>query len=156
MGTSRMKRAEVALRRTQAIEMRARGESWDSIASALGYADRGTACKDVSRALAERLKDQGQAADELREIELEKLDRMERAVVAVLEREHVVVQGGKVVVDPDSGRLRDDGPVLDAVRTLLRIGERRARLLGLDSPVKVDGTTTVRYEITGVDMEALR
>lgn len=172
MTTPVAQRAQVAARRTQAVEMRTKGETWESIANTLGYASRGAAATDVKRALEERLAEQRLAADELREIELEKLDVLERAVVAVLEREHVVVSGGRVVytgldggdvdlVDADGGPVRvaplkDDGPTLAAVDRYLRIQERRARLLGLDSPVRVDGTATVRYVIEGVEMGALQ
>jgi hypothetical protein len=37
----------------------------------------------------------------------------------------------------------DDGPILKAIETLLRVAERRARLLGLDVPVKAN--VTIRH-----------
>jgi hypothetical protein len=72
---------------------------------------------------------------------------MYRSVMGVLEREHVTVSHGKIVVtpDPDTGEERpliDDAPILNAVDRLLRIQERRARLLGLDAPVKRDISLT--------------
>jgi hypothetical protein len=57
--------------------------------------------------------------------------------VAVLGRTHYYVQGGKVVIY-DGAPLRDDGPTLAAIGQLVRLGESRRRLLGLDAPAKVD------------------
>lgn len=67
---------------------------------------------------------------------------MYAAAMEVLEREHVTVSNGRVVSLDDGTPLPDDGPVLQAIDRLLRIQERRARLLGLDAPVKRDLTLT--------------
>jgi len=156
MPVSRARRAQIAERRARAIALRAEGRTWDQICAELGYSSRAVACKDVSRALEERLKEQADQADHLRAVELERLDTLEREVWTVLRRRHVTVSGGKLVADEDGIPLQDDGPTLAAVDRLVRIAERRARLLGLDSPVKVDQTGTVRYVIDNVDLEALR
>lgn len=159
-GTPTAKRAAVALRRTEAIAMRNNGHTWDEIAEALGYSDAGAACKDVTRALDAYLAQQSAAVEELRARELAELDAIRDKVVEVMNSRHLVVQGGKVVrdsVDGEAGEpLEDTGPVLAAVDRLIRIGERRAKLLGLDAPVKVDAGMQVSYNIVGVDMAALR
>jgi hypothetical protein len=58
----------------------------------------------------------------------------------------------------DGAPLLDDAPVLAAVDRLLKVQERRAKLLGLDVPVKrqveVDGG--LRYEVVGVDLDQLK
>jgi hypothetical protein len=51
--------------------------------------------------------------------------------------------------------LEDDAPVLAAVDRLLRIQERRAKLLGLDAPVRADVGGKLSYEIVGVDLGQL-
>jgi cell division septal protein FtsQ len=76
-----------------------------------------------------------EAGDELRALELARLDRLEIAANEVLEREHVTVSNGRIVVLGESP-LPDDAPVLAAIDRLLKIQERRARLLGLDAPTK--------------------
>lgn len=159
-GTPTAKRAQVAERRARAIAMRAEGQTWQTVTDVLGYKNPREACQDVARALEARLKDQALAADQLREVELERLEAMEREVWAVLRRRHVTVSGGKIVYDEpvdgeDPQPLVDDGPVLAAVDRLNRISERRAKLLGLDSPVKVEQGGQVRYEIVGVDLDKL-
>ena len=52
----------------------------------------------------------------------------------------------------------DDGPTLMAIKTILQIEERRAKLFGLDTPVKqlVGGEVEVAYHFEGVDLEGLR
>ncbi len=54
--------------------------------------------------------------------------------------------------------LTDDGPALDAIRTLLRIAERRSKLLGLDAPVKVEAEGEVHVVVRGegVNVEDMR
>lgn len=159
-GTPLAKRAEVALRRSQAIEMRNNNATWEEVAEALDYASPGAAHTDVQRALKAYVDMQGLAAEELRARELADLDALKDKAREVMNRRHVVVQNGKVVrewVDGEPGEaLEDSGPVLAAMDRLLKISERRARLLGLDAPVKVEGGVTVNYNIVGINMEALR
>jgi DNA-binding NarL/FixJ family response regulator len=49
--------------------------------------------------------------------------------------------------------LKQDDPVaLAAIAAILRIEERRAKLLGLDMPTRVEATIeAIRYEVVGVD-----
>jgi len=120
MPTPKAKRAEVAERRQKAIALRLAGMDWQTIAGRLGYADRGSACKDVARALEANLAEQSQAADTLREVESLRLDRLQAAAWPA------AVKGD-----------------LKAIETVLKVIDRRARLHGLDHPV--------RTEITGAD-----
>jgi hypothetical protein len=85
--------------------------------------------------------------DEAIKIELDGLDMMTRAVIEVLEGQHYVVSDGRIVYvgekgDPDRRELLDDGPVLQAVDRLLKISDRRAKLLGLDAPKRVEVSDT--------------
>lgn len=162
-------RAEHAGKVLRAIELRARGRTWEQIATEVGYRSRGAAATAVRRELDKRIKDVDLAAEQHRAIELEKLDAQERAAWGVLEREHVHISAGKIVRlgEPDideqgqafiaEGRgepVKDDAPVLQAIDRLLKIGERRARLLGLDQPVLVQGDL-VHHIVEGVDLGAL-
>lgn len=75
---------------------------------------------------------------------LRELEDLAVAAYDVMERSHVVVNARGVVsmtlVDADGRRhdvpVPDDHPVLAAVARLLRIQERRAKLLGTDAPSK--------------------
>lgn len=93
----------------------------------------------------------------------ELLDELERRARAVADRDHVAVSQGRVVrvgepyIDAETGRAKIDegrgGPVLDdmpklaAVDRLLKIAERRAKLRGMDTPVRQEFAvdTTVKH-----------
>lgn len=75
--------------------------------------------------------------------ELLKLDALEVASWAVLEANHVAVSDGRVVKD-NGAAITDHKPVLAAVNSLLRIAERRAKLLGLDTPARTEVTVITR------------
>jgi hypothetical protein len=153
----------------KALALRSRGYTYPQIAAELGFAEKSAARRAVERGLTETLQE---PAAELRILELQRLDAMEAAVWAVMDRKHLVVSGGKVVtriveyaragdgnilLDED-GRpmaaaveeLEDAAPVLAAVDRLLRIQQRRAALLGLDAEQKVSVSGGVTYEIIGV------
>ena len=121
-----------AERDAEAARLRARGYSYQQIADELGWSSKGDAHHAVKRVLADTVKEAG---DEVRALELARLDGLHRAAMDVLEREHVTVSNGRVVALNETP-LPDDGPVLAAIDRLLKIQERRARLLGLDAPTK--------------------
>ena len=124
---------DTAERDAEAARLRTRGYSYQQIADELGWVSRGDAYRAVQRVLADTVKEAG---DEVRAIELARLDGLHVAAMDVLERKHVTVSNGRVVSLDGSGPLPDDGPVLAAIDRLLKIQERRARLLGLDAPTK--------------------
>lgn len=166
MGTPKATRAAVAARRARAIQLRMDGHGWQEIADTLGYSTRGAAHTDVRRALEANLKQLALATEQLREVELLRLDEMQREVVAVLRAEHPLVSAGEVVYDRDrdeagepipgtGSRLTDAGPKLAAIDRLLRIGQQRARLLGLEAPQLLETGGVVRYVIEGVDLTKL-
>jgi hypothetical protein len=156
----------------EAAALRARSWTYRQIGEALGMSTS-TAYDAVQRALADTL---AEPAAAVRALELEKLDALERAVLVVLEREHVTVSQGRVVrrrtdeieqvngedkVDDDGNPvyvwedILDDSPVLAAVDRLLKVADRRAKLLGLDAATKLDVSGGVKYEIVGVPADQL-
>lgn len=144
----------VAERRSEAIKMRRDGVRYEDIAAALGYNSRGAAVQDVQRALATMV---SEPAEELRALELQRLDAMWQAALEVLVREHITVSNGKVVT-LNGEPIKDDGPVLNAIDRLLRIQERRAKLLGLDAPAKHEVVTldAIESEIRKLNDELAR
>lgn len=94
-------------RQRQALELRKRGMSYSDIAAAIGYKSPSGAHQAVAHALKKTLREE---ADGLREMEAERLDALLNAVW------DKAMRGNK-----------------DAVDRVLRIMERRARLLGLDA-----------------------
>lgn len=115
MANSKAIRAYTAQRRTKAIALRMAGADWDTIADRLDYSSRAHACKDLTRALAANLAEMGRSVEELREVELMRLDRLQAALWAA-------AVGGDV----------------RAVDSVLRIVDRRCKLLGLDAPLRAE------------------
>jgi len=100
-------------RKLSALELRLSGETFNSIAEKLGYASMSGAYKAVQAALKKTLQ---QPADEVRKMEVERLDVL---LSAMWPHRH----------KPE---------YLDRI---LRVMERRAKLLGLDAAIKQDITT---------------
>lgn len=122
---------EVTDKERQALELRKAGASFDAIARQLGYADKSGAYRAVTRALDGVL---NEAAEELRALDAERLDRLLLAVW--------------------QPALGGDHKAMDRA---LRILEQRARLLGLNAPTQVAlKGHVISYEIPGVDLDMLR
>ena len=105
-------------KRVRCVELAAQGLSYDEIAQVVGYSGRGSAYKAVSAALRAR---QAEAVDELRVIELERLDALQRSCW------DAALEGDIASVD-----------------RVLKVIAARVRLLGLDQntdkPVLGGGT----------------
>ena len=134
---------------TYAVIGRLLGEQY----SGKGFTDR-YAHKLVKEAIKSVYKDD---VEDLIRLEIERLDSMYADAVTVLRNQHVVISSGAVVhqyVKGEDGRyvmdavtgmplsvpLLDDGPRLAAIDRLLKIQERRSKLLGLDKPTKIAPT----------------
>jgi hypothetical protein len=139
MPASRAQRAKTAQRRTEAIKLRLAGVDFDTIAARLGYASRGAACTDINRALEQAVAEQTASADVLRHEELQRLDRLQAGL-------WTAAAGGDT----------------KAVDSVLRIIDRRCKLLGLDAPQRHEVITmdAVEAEIkrltAEMDTEELR
>lgn len=110
-------RAEARTRESKALDLRLLGYSHDRIARELGYAHRSAAKKAIDRALAGIPRE---AAKQLRDIELERLDLAQRSLA------DGIVRGN-----------------LGAIDRLLRIMDHRAKLLGLYEPQADSGIAEV-------------
>lgn len=137
-------------RDAEAARLRARGWTWQAISDELGYGDRSNVRRSLARLRAEILTP---ALDEMRDAEDAKLDDLERACLAVLDARHLRFHDGEALTH-EGEPVVDDSAVLQATGQLIRIAERRAKLWGLDAPVKTDigGAVHVKYTVDGVDM----
>jgi hypothetical protein len=115
---SRDKQEAVAARRARALQMRAAGVTYQAIADELGYRGKGAAHQDITRALAARKEMLDTQATLFVTLEMERLDLLEQAVQSVLRQ---------------ASREAERSLMLRAADRLLRIAERRAKLLGLDA-----------------------
>lgn len=144
--------------REQAYELRLRGRTLRQIA-----ADMGCSTAKVQDLLREEIKERlDPLKDQYLQYELDRLDAMQQAVIAVLEQPWTVVtvsyETGEVDDDgkPEWGLRKiaivDDRKILGAVDRLVRISESRRKLVGLDAPVKVQADVQVT-ETTQEDLE---
>lgn len=94
--------------------------------------------------------------DEVRQMELDRLDRLQQVALHVMNADHPLVSDGRVVrIEQEDGTkvpLQDHAPVLAAMDRFLKIQDRRAKYLGLDAPQRVDATVT---ETTQQDLELI-
>lgn len=149
-----MRSIETAMRDMEIAEMRSRSMTFPAIAAKLGISVS-TAYEATQRAFAMIPTED---AKEARRLELEKLNRIEAHLLGVMERAHVKVDHGKIIRDDENGeRLLDDGPGVTAAGSLLRVQERRSRLMGLDAPtrstVQVITEDLVDEEISRLEMQ---
>ena len=114
----------------QVVELKRAGATYDDCARIVGYATPQGAYLAFQRALKRTLVAAG--TEELREIELDRLDRLQRGVWAA-------AASGDV----------------QAINTVLRIMDRRARYLGLDAPL-VAHLTVEQVDNSSVDAEVQR
>lgn len=115
-------KARLEQRRRQAIEMALAGASYETIARELGWKTRSAAYKAVMKMLHEVAPDPAQI-EAARGAELQRLDRLQQA--------HWM------------NALRGDARATDIV---LKISDRRSRLLGLDQPVQVEGVISHKID----------
>lgn len=108
---------ELVDKEIKVLELRRAGLTWQRIAEQVGYADHTGAYSAYKRAIK---RTQQQPADELREAEIDRLDRLQLAI-------------WPKAMNGDN----------TSITTILRIMERRAKLLGLDMPVKIAQDVTV-------------
>lgn len=117
-------------REIEAINYRRMGMTYSDIAKTLGYADHVGALRAVKRGMRKALQE---PADELRELEAARLDRAQE----------------KIWPKVEEGDVR-------AITALLRIMERRAKLLGLDAPLKIQQDIAVFDGMSDLDREVQR
>lgn len=129
MAARRGTRPETDQKRQQIVELRRSGLSWREIGNVIGLDPKGVR-QHYLTAISTALQDAG--AEELRAEEGDRLDRLQRAAWAKA--------------------LAGDLP---AIHTVLRIMERRAKLFGLDAPVKV-AATVEHLDVASIDQEVAR
>lgn len=138
---------------SRALDLRRRGLHYAQIAAEMGYRSPSSAHDAVQRALADTARE---AAEEVRQVEAQRLDDLTATLTRIMLTRHLVVSQGTVAVHPQTGEpLTDDDPVIRAVLGLVRVSERRAKLLGLDAPTRHEVITmdAVEAEIRKLEAE---
>ena len=118
--------AEAMLKRGEALKLRREGKTYQQIADLIGYSGKSMAYREVQAALHETIREAG---PEVRELEVQRLDLLvEKLLPYAL----------------GSAEEQEGVPSLHTVDRLLKVMERRAKLLGLDAPVRQDITVAER------------
>ena len=120
---------EVLAKEAEVVKLRRGGLTWDMIAERVGYNSPASAHAAYQRASVRIVQDDIEA---IRKIETERLDMAQSAIW------NKVLQGE-----------------ISAVQALIRIQERRAKLLGLDQPFKQQIEVT-SYDGNSIDAEVAR
>jgi DNA-binding CsgD family transcriptional regulator len=157
-----------AERRAEVLRLRLDGLSLQAIGDRMGI--RADSVHDIiTRALRAMTQDPSQ---ELLTLELARLESLYaeamsavRAFTPVLHNGKIVQipvidSNGQTVKDPDSGQLltcvaQDRQPVLAGIACAIRISERRAKLLGLDAPIRAQTNLTVSSDEPERDLSKL-
>lgn len=147
MPASKAQQAQVAERRTRAIQLRMAGLTCQAVADQLGYGTASAASQDINRALAQRLKQEDEQVALMAALSSERLDAMTRTAWAEMRRRHTLVSNGRVMKDEDGAPLPDPDQNLRAIDRLLRIEDRRSKLFGMDAALKVEVSDHVDSEI---------
>lgn len=144
----------VAERRADLVKYRIAGRPYEEFYRQLGYASINAATKDFHRVFEESVAELHASREVYREIELarldaelHRLDRLYRKVEQILDEQHITISNGRVIL-LDGATVPDPGPILQAADRLIRIedarrrnGERRAKLLGLEAPQRLEVLT---------------
>jgi len=115
-----------------AAKMRRDGHSYKDIADKLGWNNPAGAHYAVQRAMKAIPKE---PTRELIDMELARLNSMYVICTNILEAEHMVVSNGRLIFLGDTP-LTDYGPILATLDRMLKIQERRAKIIGYDAPTK--------------------
>lgn len=89
-----------------------------------------------------------------RQRETDRLDMLEEETLKLLNKTYLVVDKGSVVYYHRKP-LEDPAPKFKAIDTLLKIAERRAKLHGIDSPVRAEVTHNTGVEIQVTELQQL-
>ena len=135
----------------EAASMRSKAMTYQSIGDHFGIT-RQAAFQMVQRAIADIPKE---GAEEVVRLEVEKLDFIERKLYEIMTKEHVAFGASGKVVTLDGVPIEDDSPVMKALDGLLKVADRRAKLLGLNAPTKHEVITldSVQMEIRRIEAE---
>lgn len=134
---------EAAERRVKALELRKAGLPYRVIAEECGVSEQ-QAWRDVKKGLANLAKMEQQAATEVRQLELERIDTL----LSVL---WTRARGRRITHDDKT--VEEIAPDMAALDRVMRLMERRAKLLGLDlqREEQVDHEVTIRVVYGGTE-----
>ncbi len=137
----------------EALRLRTTGWSLEAIADYMGWTTTNAVAQALRRAVSMMARFAG---NEQRLLELQKLDEAEAEIWKVLKMVHwSYTTRGDLVYGPDGEPLKDGRIVLEAIDRLMKVAERRAKLMGLDAPMRAEVLTidSIDAEISRIEAE---
>ncbi len=155
-------------RRAEMLELRISGLTLEQIGERMGVG-KGTVSRVISNALTTQARE---PSEELLTLELGRCDVLLNEAMQTVKAFHPLVSAGRVVSapllnntgqsvrNPDTDEvmtqvLEDKAPKLAAIATAVRVMERRAKLLGLDAPSRLQQDLNVTSEAQAQDLSRL-
>lgn len=135
-------RLRVTQRQQQAVTLRLSGLSYIQIGNEMDI-DPHVAWDHVNKAYESHAKHLGESVEQVRELELGKLDKIDAVLWGLLEDdggELLTVETGMTVAGPTNRVIRKRPGVGGVVDRLLAVAQRRAALMGLDAAAKYEHT----------------
>lgn len=171
--------AKPSERGEEAARLAAIGWTYQQIADELGYSGKGAAYKAAQRALVDEADKRRPPHDMLRLRENSRLDMLIKKAMEVMNSRHYATNNQGIIYAPTSSSdfLRDEGtgaimrdengnpmvtelvplldsaPTLDAIKTVLKVMERFAKMNGLDAPSKRQVITLDGIEAAIAELE---
>lgn len=125
-------RIERDLRRREATKLAVDGFTYQQIADRLGYNSPQAAHKDVKAGLAPAIKARQEAAEELIEVQISRLEQLYRDAREIFAE----FGNGDEYSDKQDQRLA-------AMDRMLKVGESLRKLVGADAPARTESRTTI-------------
>jgi hypothetical protein len=159
-------------RDAEILRLRVMGHTLAEIADHVGYASPSSIRRRIEAAYVRTVRE---PADLARDLEVQRLDALLVRAWKVMEDVHFAVSGGRVarrkIVDEHGlwvplgitvddkpiyaeEDVRDSAPVLAAIDRVLKIMERRAKLLGLDAPIRHEVITVSQIDAEIAELTA--
>lgn len=138
--------SETTLRRAHVVDLYRKGCTFQQIGDELGVT-RQRANKIYWEAMDAVL---DKAVSARRAEMAEQLEEVVRVASVVMAKDHEAHSNGRLVTHEDGSAVLDDGPKLDAGRTIIAAQARFSKLIGADAVVKVETDSTLRYEVIGI------
>lgn len=133
---------ETVYRRAFVLRLRMEGHSLGWIAKKVSVS-RTTVFKDLKLALTELAEERKGLAEQHVDLEAAKLEAFSRELVNIIKIERAL------------GPVANHQTIMQAIAGLMKVSERKARLLGLDAPEKIHVTETVLSSISDEDLDSL-
>lgn len=135
-------------RRKQAAHLRVVvGLDWESVAKQVGYTNGTHASTDVNRYLKRLRSETNKELEGMVQQSDIRFDAMRRKAYMIMNSDHPLIQQGKIVRDADGVPVRDAGPVLAALNTLLNIEKQWMSLHGTEASKKLEIALEVRGDV---------